>query len=224
MRCGFAFTSFRVLFTSQITAPFLLFHNTDGVWSWESPNEVSPFTEHWGQPKHPAPLPERSSSRPSRQLQLHWICSAREHHASLSWLEQTDVWERHVTWTRCATGWLQGDEPGRKLMCEIPHLSETKQTWQLVLFHAYPFITLWGVFFLHCDFISPISFLSLSDPRWQLAQVTFFLPHSGQPSATYCRHTDISCATAQYSALHRNQPSLLLLTPASLLWACLHER
>lgn len=33
-------------FTGLITTEFLLFTNTDGVWSRESPNEVSPFTEH----------------------------------------------------------------------------------------------------------------------------------------------------------------------------------
>lgn len=44
---------------------------------------------------------------------------------------------------------------------------------------------------------NPVPFPSLSDPRWQLARVTFLFPHSGQPSATYCRHTDIPGATAQ---------------------------
>lgn len=36
-------------------------------------------------------------------------------------------------------------------------LSQTKQTWQLVLFRAYLFISLWG-FFLRRDFINPITF------------------------------------------------------------------
>lgn len=115
--CHICEGSFMVL----ITAECLLFNNADGVWCRESPNEVSPFTEHWGQPKHPAPLPERASAPPSGQHQRHWSRSAREHHASLSWLEQTDVWERHATWTTCATRRLQGDEPGWKLMCGIPH-------------------------------------------------------------------------------------------------------
>lgn len=55
----------------------------------------------------------------------------------------------------------------------------------------------------------------LPDPRWQLAPVTFLLPHSGQSSATHRRHTRVSHITAQQPAAYRNQSSLLPLTPAS---------
>lgn len=55
----------------------------------------------------------------------------------------------------------------------------------------------------------------VSDPRWQLAPVSFLLPHSGQLSATYCRPTGVPHFTAQKSASHRNRSGLLPLTPAS---------
>lgn len=64
--------------------------------------------------------------------------------------------------------------------------------------------------------------LHLSDPRWQLAPVTFLLPYSGQLSATYCRHTGIPHA-AQQSATYRSQSSLLPLTPTSMFCNLLHK-
>lgn len=78
---------------------------TDGVQRRQSPNEVSAFAEHRGQPPHHAPLQERAS----RRLQLCHIYAARERHSSLLGLEQTDVWERHTTWTTRATRRLQGE-------------------------------------------------------------------------------------------------------------------
>lgn len=52
----------------------------------------------------------------------------------------------------------------------------------------------------------------VSDPRWQLAPVSFLLPHSGQSSATHFRHTGISHCTGQPSTGHRNRSCLLPLT------------
>lgn len=101
-----------------ITLVFLL-SAADGVWCRESPNEVSPFTEYRGQPQHHSPLPKWFSLRHHRQLQLRWIHTAGQHYTSVSWLEQTDVWERHTTWTTCATRWVQGDEPDRELIQQI---------------------------------------------------------------------------------------------------------
>lgn len=63
--------------------------------------------------------------------------------------------------------------------------------------------------------LSLFSTRSLSDPRWQLAPVTFLLPYSGQLSATHCRRTGVSHITAQESAAFRNQPGVLPLTPTS---------
>lgn len=91
-----------------ITLVFML-PATDGVQCRQSPNEVSAFAEHRGQPPRHAPLQERASWRHRRQLQLCGIYTARERHSSLLGLEQTDVWERHTTWTTRATRRLQGE-------------------------------------------------------------------------------------------------------------------
>lgn len=83
---------------------------TDGIRCRKSPNEVSPFTEQWGHSQHHTPLPEWSTERPGRQLQLHRTRTQRKSQTSVSWLEQTDLWERLLTWTGCASRWLQGNK------------------------------------------------------------------------------------------------------------------
>lgn len=61
-----------------------------------------------------------------------------------------------------------------------------------------------------CVLLQPVP---LSDPRWQLAPVTFLLPYSGQSSATYCRYAGVPRITSQHSARYRNRSGLLPLTP-----------
>lgn len=196
MRCFSGVHICRGPFMILITAVCLPFNNTDGVWCRESPNEVSPFTEHWGQPKHPAPLPERSCSRPCRRRRLRWIHSAREHHAPLPWLEQTDVWERHATWTTCAARWLQGDEPGRNPMCEIPHLARLNRRDNLFRFVLILFLfrqtaevpwlrsILQTSDVIRCDLASWIQFLFLlfqiQDGSWHESRFFFHTQDSRQ--------------------------------------------
>ena len=39
----------------------VLFCPAEGIWCGESPNEVSSFTEHGGQPRHHGPLSHRTA-------------------------------------------------------------------------------------------------------------------------------------------------------------------
>lgn len=86
-----------------IALPILFPWPTDGVWRRESPNEVSPSPEYRGQSQRHAPLPKWSSARRRR------IRAATERRAPVSRLEQTDVRERHGTWTAHAARRVRGN-------------------------------------------------------------------------------------------------------------------
>lgn len=136
---------------------FFASRKTDGVWCRQSPNEISPLAEHRGQPPRHAPLQEPPAFR---RLRLHGVHAAGGRRSSLLRLEQTDVWERHTTWTTRATRRLQGDEPDEDtagvIACCFSLFSRAKQQFWFEISRAHS----WLWFYVNGDRMCVLSLSS----------------------------------------------------------------